>query len=195
MYASTLRIRLARRRSCIVRVIGGSLRGRRLRGVRGRSVRPTSDRVREAIFNVLAKVIVDARVLDLYAGTGAMTIEALSRGAASAVCVDASRRALAVIERNVAELDLDERVTVVRSDALDYSRRIVEDGAIFEVVFCDPPYASEFEPIADAVVAATWWSTVCVVEHPATLEPADVSALDRDTRVYGDTAVTFFWRS
>lgn len=144
---------------------------------------------------MLANVIVDARVLDLYAGTGAMAIEALSRGAASAVCVDAGRRALAVIERNVAELDLDERVTLVRSDALDYSRRIAEDGAIFEVVFCDPPYASEFEPVADLVVAAGWWSTVCVFEHPATLEPADVGALDRDTRVYGDTAVTFFWRS
>lgn len=158
-------------------------------------MRPTSDRVRESIFNVLGDVVVKARVLDLYAGTGALAIEALSRGAKSAVCVDNDGRALAVLKRNVAALDLDDQVAVVRSDALDYSRRIVEDGAVFDVVFCDPPYASEFGPTVDAVARAAWWTTVCIVEHPATLDLAGPTRLGHDTRSYGDTGVTFFWRS
>jgi 16S rRNA (guanine966-N2)-methyltransferase len=116
-------------------VVAGVFRGRRLRMPKS-GTRPTADRVREALFSMLGD-LGEARVLDLYAGSGALGIEALSRGAASAVFVERDPRAAAVIERNLAELGLEERV--LTDDAL----RFLERGeGVFDVVFCDPPYDS-----------------------------------------------------
>jgi 16S rRNA (guanine(966)-N(2))-methyltransferase RsmD len=176
-----------------VRVIAGQLRGRRLHSARVAELRPTSDRVREAIFNILGDGVKGARVLDLYAGTGALAIEALSRGAARATCVERDPQARAALERNVAALDLDERLEIVALDALDYCRQIAEDGATYEMVFCDPPYATDLEPLVDAVVEQDWWTSVCVIEHAANGSVGE-SATTADTRRYGDTGVTFFWR-
>jgi len=176
-----------------VRVIAGQLRGRRLHSARVAGLRPTSDRVREAIFNILGNLVRGARVLDLYAGTGALAIEALSRGATTATCVEQNPRARAALERNVEALDLDERLEVVAVDALDYCRQIVEDGATYDMVFCDPPYATDLEPLVDAVVERDWWTSVCVIEHAADW-PLSGSAPTGETRRYGDTGVTFFWR-
>lgn len=176
-----------------VRVIAGQLRGRRLYSARVTGLRPTSDRVREAIFNILGDAVIGSRVLDLYAGTGALAIEALSRGALRATCVERDPSARAALERNVVALDLDARLEIVALDVLDYCRQIVEDGATYDMVFCDPPYATDLEPLIDAVVKRDWWDSVCVFEHAANGSVGEL-ATTADTRRYGDTGVTFFWR-
>lgn len=178
-----------------MRVIAGTFGGRRLSAVPARGVRPTSDRVREAVFSVLGDAVVDARVLDLYAGTGAMAIEAVSRGARHAVCVERGRAARRTIEANVATLEIGDRVRVVAADALDWARgRAVAEGP-FDLVFCDPPYAAGPEPIARVVLTTAWWTTACVLEHAAGTAPASAPpGIALDTRGYGDTAVTFAWR-
>jgi 16S rRNA (guanine966-N2)-methyltransferase len=122
-----------------VRVIAGELKGRRLVAPRGWKVRPTSDRVREAIFSVLGERVREARVLDLYCGTGALAIEALSRGADSALLIDRDTRpALG----NVQRLGLEERVKLSRADVgrwLDQVSELPEPGR-FDLVFVDAPY-------------------------------------------------------
>jgi len=120
-----------------MRVVAGELRGRHLRGSVDRGTRPTADKVREALFSILADVS-GLRVLDLFAGSGALGIEALSRGAASAEFVERAPRAVAALRRNLADLRLEARVH--RADALDFLRRAQARGATYDLVFCDPPY-------------------------------------------------------
>lgn len=178
-----------------MRVIAGRLGGRRLKSATGRAVRPTSDRVREAIFGVLGDTVVDARILDLYAGTGALAVEAVSRGAERAVCVDRSASAVRTIEANVRALEVEELVEVVRQDALRYARRLAGGEEGFDVVFCDPPYADPLEPIVSDAIGGAWWSRAFVLEHAAGRSLPDPPAgLSVDTRRYGDTAVSFLWR-
>jgi 16S rRNA (guanine966-N2)-methyltransferase len=130
-----------------LRVTGGELGGMRLHGPRGRTVRPTTERVREALFSILGDLD-GLRVLDLFCGTGALAIEALSRGAATATLVD---RDVRLARRNVAKLGLSARASVVGSDAARFLRR-AEPGAV-DLVLCDPPYrladrfAAELEPL------------------------------------------------
>jgi 16S rRNA (guanine966-N2)-methyltransferase len=119
-----------------VRVVAGEFKGRRLRMPRGAPTRPTSDRVREALFSMLADVA-GARVLDLYAGSGALGIEALSRGAASAVFVERDARAAATIRANLEAVGAEAEIS--REDALAFVRR---DRRSYDLVFCDPPYDS-----------------------------------------------------
>jgi 16S rRNA (guanine966-N2)-methyltransferase len=119
-----------------LRVVAGRFKGRRLAAPRGTRTRPTADRVREALFSILGDVG-GARVLDLYAGSGALGIEALSRGAGSAVFVERDAKAVAAIERNLAAVGVEE--TLVRQDVERFLARA--DGA-FDLVFCDPPYDS-----------------------------------------------------
>ena len=119
-----------------MRVVAGELGGRRLHAPPGARTRPTADRVREALFSMLGDVS-GARVLDLYAGSGALGIEALSRGAASAVFVERDSRAAAAVERNLASLGVEGRV--VRQDAL---RFLARGEGPFDLVLCDPPYDS-----------------------------------------------------
>lgn len=145
------------------------------------------------MFSILGDALVGARVLDLYAGTGALALEALSRGAGRATCVEHDPRALAALARNVADLGLEGEVEIARAEALDYCRRIIQDGATFDMVFCDPPYASDLTSIGEQVVGSDLWTTVCVVEHAAS-RVLPTPPLMGDTRRYGDTALTFFWR-
>jgi 16S rRNA (guanine966-N2)-methyltransferase len=178
-----------------VRVIAGEFGGRRLASARAKGLRPTADRVREALFSILGADVDDARVLDLYAGTGALALEAVSRGARSAVCVERSAAALAALERNVRDLDLVDRVTIERGDALAYARRLRGETDRFDVVFCDPPYADPLEPVLESVVSERWWTTAAVVEHAAPRQPTATPGTEVDTRRYGDTAVSIFRRS
>jgi 16S rRNA (guanine966-N2)-methyltransferase len=133
-----------------LRVVAGQFKGRRLAAPRGTRTRPTADRVREALFSMLGDVD-GAHVLDLYAGSGALGIEALSRGAASAVFVERDPRAVAAIERNLAAIGVE--ATVLRRDVARFLA--AEDGA-FDLVFCDPPYDSASRlagPLADRLPA------------------------------------------
>lgn len=175
-------------------MIAGRFRGRKLTSARGPGLRPTPDRVREAVFSILADATQGARVLDLYAGTGALALEALSRGADRATCVERDPAALAALLRNVDDLGLRDQVTVARTDALDYCRRMAQDEAAFDMVFCDPPYANDLAPVGD-LVAARWWTRVFVLEHAASREFPEPWPVPGERRRYGDTAVTFFWRS
>jgi 16S rRNA (guanine966-N2)-methyltransferase len=130
-----------------LRITAGELGGRRIRTPRGGAVRPTTERVREALFSILGE-IGGARVLDLFCGTGALGIEALSRGAAEATLVDRDAR---LARRNVEDLGLADRATVVRSDAARFLRRAQPGG--FDLVLCDPPYkladrlAAQLDPL------------------------------------------------
>ena len=123
-----------------MRVISGSARGRKLKEPEGHKIRPTTDMVKEAVFNIIQFDIEGRRVLDLFAGTGQLGIEALSRGAAAAVFVDESVDAAKLVGNNLKAAGLEDRATVERGDALAYLRR----GGRFDVIFLDPPYETGF---------------------------------------------------
>lgn len=177
-----------------MRVIAGELGGRRLIAPRGRSTRPTSDRVREAIFAALGSVE-GARVLDLYAGSGALAIEALSRGAAEAIAVENAPMALRALRQNLASLELENRCRVYATTVARSVRALSTEP--FDLVLADPPYAE----VADAARAIDAFVSAgglreegrVVIEHAARDEAprlAHVRCLR--TRRYGDTAVSFY---
>ncbi len=147
-------------------------------------MRPTADRVREAWMSILGEHLPDARVLDLFAGSGALGLEALSRGACSATFVELSSPSLKALEQNIRTLDVDELATVHRGDAIRYAERLPE-GA-FDIVFADPPYTIDYADQLVELFRRRPFGRILSVEHPANLElPGD------DTRRYGDTAITF----
>lgn len=121
-----------------MRIITGSARGARLKSPKGMDTRPTADRIKESLFNILGREVAGRQVLDLFAGTGSLGLEALSRGAAAAVFVDKGTAAL--IEENAAHTHLAETATVFRGDVPAVLRRLSATGKRFDLVFCDPPY-------------------------------------------------------
>jgi 16S rRNA (guanine966-N2)-methyltransferase len=176
-----------------MRIVGGELGGRVLRAPHGAATRPTSEKVREAIFNILGAVE-GARVLDLFAGSGALGIEALSRGAAHAVFVDAGKPALAAIRGNLRELGLESHADVLAMDAVLAARRV--PAAPWDVVFVDPPYASDLAVRAVSALPAGSLAPGArvVIEHDRRGTPPDAlgSLIRTDQRRYGDTMVSFF---
>ncbi|MEA2363251.1 MAG: rRNA (guanine966-N2)-methyltransferase [Thermoleophilaceae bacterium] len=168
-----------------MRVVAGTFKGRRLEAPRGTRTRPTADRVREALFSILGDVE-GARVLDLYAGSGALGIEALSRGAGSAVFVERDARAAAAIERNLASLGVNARVA--RQDALRFLTRA--DGP-FDLVFCDPPYDSASRlagPLAERLPALIAEHARIVTESDKR-NPLELPLPLLTERTYGDTRI------
>ena len=174
------------------------LAGRRLRAPRGAAVRPTSDRVRESVFGRLPD-LEGARVLDLFAGTGALGIEALSRGAASAAFVERARPALACLEENLAGLGLAERARVVRGAVLPALARLAREGARFDLVLMDPPYGAPDAAPALHALARTGLlapAGTLVLETSRRHPPDRVPGLAlADERLYGDTLVARYVRS
>jgi len=176
-----------------VRVVAGRLGGRRLRAVPGTATRPTSDRVREALFAVLGDRVDGARVLDLFAGTGALAIEALSRGAHSAVLVEQAAPAVAVIRANLEALELTGVATVRRTRAETYLRG--ERVGPFDLVFLDPPYAEGIGLVAGLLArlagSALAPGATVVLETAARAEPPPWPAgfQPEPPRRYGDTAL------
>jgi 16S rRNA (guanine966-N2)-methyltransferase len=173
-----------------VRVVAGEFRGRRLAAPRGTRTRPTADRVREALFSMLGDMS-GARVLDLYAGSGALGIEALSRGADSAVFVERDPRAVAAIERNLESLGLEQEV--LRQDAVRFLARA--EGT-FDLVFCDPPYDSASRlagPLAEHLPALTSEHARIVTESDKRT-PLDLPLPLLTERTYGDTRIAIHGR-
>lgn len=168
-----------------MRIIAGTFRGRRLRTPRGK-VRPTADRVREAWLNVLEPEIAGAGVLDLFAGSGALGLEALSRGARSADFVELARPCLDALRANIRMLGLEGQTRVVREDAVRFVRRLAP-GA-YDVAFADPPYDTHGAVKIAATFRETPFARILGVEHRAAVEIAG----DR-TRRYGDIAITFLY--
>jgi 16S rRNA (guanine966-N2)-methyltransferase len=167
-----------------MRIIAGEFGGRRLLMPKDARVRPTADRIREAWMSILGDAIPGARVLDLYAGSGALGLEALSRGAASATFVELSLGSLKALEANVAALGVSQRVRVHRGDALRFAEQL-EPGT-FDLAFADPPYTHEAAPRLVAVFRRTPFARILSVEHSAKRQ------IDGDEiRRYGDTALTF----
>jgi 16S rRNA (guanine966-N2)-methyltransferase len=123
-----------------LRVIGGNLKGKKLYSIPGTTIRPTADRLRESIFNILSFRVQDAVVLDLFAGTGAFGIEALSRGAESAVFVDNNREVISVIDRNVRSCALDNRAKIIKWNIKKNLNCLKSFRRAFNLIFLDPPY-------------------------------------------------------
>jgi 16S rRNA (guanine966-N2)-methyltransferase len=183
-----------------MRVIAGALGGRVLAAPRGLGTRPTSDRVREALFAVLGDVE-GASVLDLYAGSGALAIEALSRGAARALCVERERRAVDALRRNLDALGLADRCTVL-AVPLARARAAVARAAPFDLVLCDPPYDDVDSGLLAREIDRLLASGLLpeggrlVLEHATRTPPPELAGLGLEkTRRYGDTTLSFYERA
>jgi 16S rRNA (guanine966-N2)-methyltransferase len=171
-----------------MRVVAGSFRGRGLVAPRGALTRPTSDRVREALFAILGSVEGD-RVLDLFAGSGALAIEALSRGALEAVLVDSSAAAVAAIRRNLRAVGVEAEVR--HQDALAYLRRAFRHSRLYDLVFLDPPYrrASALGRELSAALAPVLAPGARVVTESDRRVPLELDMALLDERLYGDTLI------
>jgi 16S rRNA (guanine966-N2)-methyltransferase len=181
-----------------VRIVGGSLSGRVLRAPPGAATRPTSEKVREALFNILGNIMGSldgAHVLDLFAGSGALGIEALSRGAAHATFVDGGKPAITAIRGNLRELGLEPRALVIPGDAVSHAAKLVP-AAPWRLVFVDPPYRSDLATRAVLAIPSAHLAqgAVIVIEHDRHNAPPDPlgSLLRTDQRRYGDTMISLF---
>jgi 16S rRNA (guanine966-N2)-methyltransferase len=172
-----------------VRVIAGRFGGRRLTAPKGARTRPTADRVREALFSVLGEAIEDAWVLDLFAGSGALGIEALSRGAAEATFVDSAPAALRALQDNLQSLSLHAEVR--RSDARAFLRTARKTGRQYDLVFLDPPYrrAPALARDLDRDLPAVLSPGARVAVETGKQAPLDLTLPLLDERRYGDTLI------
>jgi 16S rRNA (guanine(966)-N(2))-methyltransferase RsmD len=180
-----------------LRVISGTLKGRKLASFRGRHIRPTADRVREALFNILQLAWEERQAVDLFAGTGGLGIEALSRGASRVVFIEQHPRALEVLEKNVRALDLSGSCEILRMSVEEGMRVLQRRQQTFDVAFLDPPYGSGLAPSALRLLARSAIMRaggVIVAEHHVREEilssygPLALS----DRRRYGETVISFF---
>ena len=173
-----------------MRIIGGKYRGRTLVPFKGRDIRPTSDRVKESLFNILAPEISGANVLDLFCGTGSVGLEAISRGADLVVFNDVSADSLGVLRKNLELLHAQAKVY-----NLDFRSLLPRLDVTFDIVFIDPPYKSGFAAEALELVAAhslVNTGGVAVVESDRPFEAAPASLVRYDERRYGGTYLTFY---
>jgi len=182
-----------------MRIVGGELRGRTLQSVDGQGTRPTADRVRQSLFDRLGQRCDDLAVLDLYAGTGALAFEALSRGAIRAVLVEENKFALAAIEQNAKTLRVLPRCRVLKDDVTRALAALAARGEKFELVFSDPPYALKnsqaiLDRLATAQLVAPSGRVVLERDRhdPAPIPPTGFSLVHE--REYGDTALSIFMR-
>jgi len=179
-----------------MRIIAGSLKGKKLASLPGIAIRPTADRVRESIFNICAPIISNSMVLDLFAGTGAFSIESLSRGAGYAVLIDCSVRALSVIEKNIESCRVKDRVNIIKWDILKNLNCLQNFTGRFNLVFMDPPYnKNNIKPTLKNLAAcgALTDGAIIIVEH-ALFEaiPEDLNNFElTDQRKYGKSLVSF----
>ena len=178
-----------------LRIIGGALKGKRLYSVRDMSIRPTADRLRESIFNILSQRVLGAVVLDLFAGTGALGIEALSRGAESVVFVDNRKEALSVLRRNIDSCMLDQKANIVKWD-IRQNLNCIRSKKSFDLIFLDPPYDKNLikPTLFNLDKSHSLKKEACIVVEHSLFEPipTDLFAFDLlDQRKYGKTLVSF----
>ncbi|MGN0162578.1 MAG: 16S rRNA (guanine(966)-N(2))-methyltransferase RsmD [Candidatus Ornithomonoglobus sp.] len=178
-----------------MRIISGCRRGHKLLEFEGRDVRPTTDRVKESIFNLIQEHIPGAEILDMFAGSGALSFEAVSRGASHAVLVDNDSRSVELIKRNISGLGFEDKCTVTQKSCFDY---IKQSGKKFDIIFLDPPYNKGYiEPALTAIVQndALSGDGIVVLESDNTDFRSDIEGLDiyRQKR-YGRTFITIYKR-
>ncbi len=174
-----------------MRIIAGTWKSRRLAAPDTSGTRPTSDRVRETVFDILAHAVpLDGlTVIDAFAGSGALGLEALSRGAARAIFVEKSKPALQALRRNIAELDCADRTRIVPLDAVAFACRSEERA---DVLFADPPYAfADLEKFVRCTFERALFTQAFVLEHAATVRPIAPRAPWKE-RMIGDSAVTIW---
>lgn len=176
-----------------MRVTGGTGRGRRLHVPAGQRVRPTSDKVKQALFNILGEKVRGAAFLDLFAGAGGVGIEALSRGAERVVFVESSRGPLSVIRQNIDLAGFGARTEVVASRTDVYLRKTTEQ---FDILYLDPPYAEELQPLLELIssVGLMRQEGIVIAEHfkkQPSPQAAGNLVLNREAR-YGDTILAFY---
>jgi 16S rRNA (guanine966-N2)-methyltransferase len=184
-----------------VRIISGEARGRKLKGIRGMETRPTADRVKEALFSILAPVLSGAKFLDLFAGTGSIGMEAISRGAAICVFVDNREICTRIIRENLALCGFSDRAQVRRSDALLYLKQAAERKEQFDLIFVDPPYdaglvESSLSLIAKGDILSE--DGLLVVEARKNSLEGNLTVgglVARRQAIYGDTMLTFFCKA
>lgn len=176
-----------------MRIIAGTFKGRQLKAPSWATLRPTSDKLRETLFNILAPRMAGARVLDGFAGTGAIGIESLSRGAARAVFIEHDRRAIALVEENVARCGVRDRCAIIRDTAERALQKPIA-GDPFDLIILDPPY--DFEPLAEVVSRSASHLAadgLLVLEHARRRAAPDAPGVRAvRTVVSGDSALTFF---
>jgi 16S rRNA (guanine966-N2)-methyltransferase len=178
----------------LMRIIAGSLKGRRLKAPTWDGLRPTSDKLRETLFNILAPRIAGARVLDAYAGTGAAGIEALSRGAASVTFVERDRRAQTLIADNLAHCGVADGYVIIRADMARAIGQLRAAGLTFDIALLDPPYDQSADAELAALADLLAPGGVAVLEHPrrrASPERAERLRRSREV-VAGDSALAFY---
>lgn len=127
-----------------MRVISGTARGKKLSSLEGLETRPTLDRVKEALFNIIQFDLKDAKILDLFSGSGALAIESLSRGAIKAVLCDNSRKAIRIINQNLKDTRLEEKAKVINKDYLTVIKQMHNESKKFDIIFLDPPYKTNY---------------------------------------------------
>ncbi len=178
-----------------MRIIGGTARSRLIDAPRGMDTRPTQDKVRESLFNILQWEIEDGAVLDLFAGSGALALEALSRGASSAVMVDNSREAAKIIQGNIDRLGFSPKATVIQADWRAAADQLARQKAVFDLVFLDPPYKLTDTGEMCRYLLEKGILAPCaklIVEHAWGTPPRlDTGLRASDLRRYGSTGITF----
>ena len=177
-----------------MRIVAGSARGRTFEAPQGQDTRPTLDRVRESVFNILQMKVRDAKILDLFSGSGAMAFEAISRGAREAVLVDHDRQANVIQRQNAVKLRMDDQCRILHADWQMAVRQLAAQGECFDVVFLDPPYAMhDMTTVMNALRPLLKQDAVILLEHEAKTFPKTPDGFDLyDSRKYGIAGVSFF---
>ncbi len=180
-----------------MRIIGGAFKGKRLSAFKGQKIRPTSDRVKEALFNIIVSQIKEGiKVLDLYAGTGNIGIEALSQGASAALFVENDRKAIELLRKNLEHCGITDKAEIISRDVLRAIAEIEARDASFNIIFLDPPYGRGLPGMTMKLLGDSSISTgaLIIVEHSRReeLEEKYGRFFKYDSRKYGDTSLSFF---
>lgn len=178
-----------------MRIIAGEKRSRLLKAPEGMDTRPTGDKAKEALFSILQHRMPGARVLDLYAGSGALALEALSRGAKMAVLADVSQKACRVIEENIRALEYEQKARLLRMNDNAALTLLKKEQAEFDVIFLDPPYRMDTAPVCARLAAEGLLAKngILVVEHSRETPPEVGAPLAlKDRRTYGIAGISFY---
>lgn len=183
-----------------MRVISGTARGHKLKSLKGMATRPTADRIKESLFNIITRYVYGAYVLDLFAGTGNLGIEALSRGAEFAVFVDRSPAAVKVIDENLIHTRLDGKAEVVTADCLDFIRHYASGNRKYDIIFMDPPYSkNHIVPVLQQIGVKnmlTKEGIIIVESEKGDLLPERLDGLEMlRSKEYGRTVMTIYQNS
>jgi len=179
-----------------MRIVAGKYKGRRIKTAKGEKIRPTTDRVREAIFNVLGNKIVNTRVLDLFSGTGSLGIEALSRGASHVTFIDKSPVSLRLVKINLDLIGEAEKARILRGDVFKVLKKLAGKTLPFDVVFADPPYKERFhEEVLLSLKSSKLLTPGAIIIYETASEFEFINFSNGfellKSKVYGDTKVSF----